>query len=204
MRHGARAGPARQDQVLGTEGTNRMSDDPVAILLIRVAAQDRAAFRSVYVAASAKLFGTLLRILGTRSEAEDALQEVFTRVWLHARRFDPEKGAGMTWLIAIARNHAIDLLRSRPDARLSSDVEVLDAVADDRPGADSRLQALGEARRIAECFASLDPDRASALKGAYLNGQSYQALAERFDVPINTMRTWLRRGLLQLRECMDA
>ena len=88
-------------------------DDPVSELFLRVAAQDRAAFRSVYSATSAKLMGVLLRILANRAEAEDALQEVFTRVWLRAGRFDPAKGAGMTWLVAIARNHAIDRLRSR-------------------------------------------------------------------------------------------
>ena len=79
-----------------------MTDDPIADLLNKIAAQDRAAFRMIYNDTSAKLMGVLLRILGNRSEAEDALQEVFTRVWLRAGRFDPEKGRGMTWMIAIA------------------------------------------------------------------------------------------------------
>ncbi len=181
-----------------------MSDDRVADLIVAVSASDRAAFREVYAATSSKLFGTLLRILGTRSEAEDALQEVYTRLWLNARRFDPAKGAGMTWLIAVARNHAIDRLRARPDARMSDDEDALDNVADDAPGAENRLLALGDARRIVDCFGTLEPDRALAIKAAYLQGRSYQALAERFDVPVNTMRTWLRRSLLKLRECMDA
>lgn len=180
-----------------------MTDDPLAAMLLRVAAHDRAAFREVYSAASAKLFGVLLRILRTRPEAEDALQEVFTRIWLHARRFDPAKGAGMTWMIAIARNHAIDRLRARTGAQLSKDDDALDSVADGRPGVEEKLLAMGEARRIAECFGTMEPDRAAALKGAYLDGLSYQSLAERHMVPLNTMRTWLRRGLLHLRECMD-
>ncbi|PZQ99415.1 MAG: RNA polymerase subunit sigma [Cereibacter sphaeroides] len=181
-----------------------MSEDRVADLLLRVAASDRAAFRDIYSATSSKLFGTLLRILGTRSEAEDALQEVFTRVWLNARRFDPAKGAGMTWLIAVARNHAIDRLRSRPDARMSDDEDALDAVADAAPGVESRLMALGEAKRAVDCFGTLEPDRATAIKAAYIQGRSYQALADKFGVPINTMRTWLRRSLIKLRECMEA
>ena len=94
-----------------------MTDDPIADLLNRTAAQDRASFRSLYTAASAKLMGVLLRILQNRSEAEDALQEVFTRVWLRAGRFDASKGRGMTWLIAIARNLAIDRIRARGEAR---------------------------------------------------------------------------------------
>jgi RNA polymerase sigma-70 factor, ECF subfamily len=179
-----------------------MADDPVADLLLRVAAGDREAFRNIYAATSAKLFGVSLRILGTRAEAEDALQEVYTRVWLHARRFDPGKGAGMTWLIAIARNHAIDRIRARREATTAED-DALETVADDRPGVLERLVAAGDARRIADCFSMLEPDRAAAVQSAYLRGLSYQALADRHGVPINTMRTWLRRSLLKLKECME-
>lgn len=175
--------------------------DPVADLLLRCATQDRAAFRSLYAATSAKLMGVLLRILGNRAEAEDALQEVFTRAWLRAGRFDPARGAGMTWLIALARNHAIDRLRSRKPEQ-SEDGEA-DLVADASPRAETRLIAQGEARRIAECFDTLEPDRAEAVRGAYLTGLSYQDLADRHDVPLNTMRTWLRRSLLKLKECLD-
>ncbi len=184
-----------------------MSDDPVADLLIKVARQDRAAFQAVYNDASAKLMGVCLRILGTRSEAEDALQEVFTRVWLRAARFDPEKGRGMTWLISIARNHCIDRLRTRAEAKgmhQYDDEEAVAAIADATPGAEARLIAAGEAGRIADCFNRLEADRAAAIRGAYLQGLSYQDLAERHAVPLNTMRTWLRRGLISLRECMDA
>ncbi len=181
-----------------------MTEDSVAELIARVAAQDRAAFRALYSATASKLLGVLLRILGTRSEAEDALQEVFTRVWLRAGRFDPEKGRGMTWLIALARNLAIDRLRARGPATTASDEgDALDAVADGAPSAEGRMIAKGEARRIAECFDTLEPDRAQAVRGAYLDGLSYLDLAERHGVPINTMRTWLRRSLLKLRECMD-
>jgi RNA polymerase sigma-70 factor, ECF subfamily len=144
--------------------------------------------------------GVLLRILKERAEAEDALQEVFTRVWLRAGRYDAGKGRGMTWLIAIARNLAIDRLRARPE---SLGDEGLDLVEDSAPRAESRLVALGEARRVAECFDTLEPERAEAVRGAYLNGKSYLALAAEHDVPLNTMRTWLRRSLLKLRECLD-
>ena len=179
-------------------------EDPVAELLIRVAGQDRTAFRELYSKTASKLLGVLLRILGNRAEAEDALQEVFTRIWLRAGRFDATKGRGMTWLIAIARNHAIDRLRARPDESLRDDADAMESVRDAAPTAENRLIALGEAGRIADCFATLEPDRAEAVRGAYLNGLSYVDLAARFDVPLNTMRTWLRRSLLRLRECMDA
>lgn len=177
-----------------------MSDDPVAQLIEKCAAQDRAAFRALYRDSSAKLMGVLLRILKERAEAEDALQEVYTRVWLRAGRYDSAKGRGMTWLIAIARNLAIDRLRARPEA--TSD-DGLDLVQDSAPRAETRLVALGEARRVSDCFDTLEPDRAEAVRGAYLNGLSYADLATRHAVPLNTMRTWLRRSLLKLKECLD-
>lgn len=176
-------------------------DDPAAPLLIRVAAQDRAAFRALYAQTASKLLGVLIRMLGQRADAEDALQEVFTRVWLRAATFDPDRGSAMGWLVTLARNHAIDRLRARPPQPAGE--EALEFVADTAPRADQRLIAKAEARRIAECFDTLEADRSAAVKGAYLEGLSYDDLAARFNVPLNTMRTWLRRGLISLRECME-
>ena len=144
--------------------------------------------------------GVLLRILKERAEAEDALQEVYTRVWLRAGRYDATRGRGMTWLIAIARNLAIDRLRARGAAL---DDDGLDTVADSTPRAETRLIAAGEARRVADCFDQLEPERAEAVRGAYLDGLSYVDLAARHMVPLNTMRTWLRRSLMRLKECLD-
>ena len=175
-------------------------EDPVARLIAQCAAADRAAFRDLYRDTSAKLMGVLLRMLKERAEAEDVLQEVYTRVWLRAARFDPAKGRGMTWLIAIARNLAIDRLRARPAA--TSD-DGLETVQDSAPRAETRLIAQGEAQRMADCFGTLEPDRAAAVRGAYLDGVSYGDLAARPAVPLNTMRTWLRRSLLKLKECLD-
>ena len=175
-------------------------DDPVADIILKCAAQDRAAFGQLYRDTSAKLLGTLLRILADRSEAEDALQEVYTRVWLRAGRFDAAKGRGMTWLIAIARNLAIDRLRARPPVTSDDGIEL---AASPEPRAETRLIALGEARRVSDCFDTLEPDRARAVRGAYLSGLSYADLATRHAAPLNTIRTWLRRSLLRLRECLE-
>ena len=177
-------------------------DDPIADLLIRIAAQDRAAFRQLYSLSASKLMGVLLRILNNRAESEDALQEVFTRVWLRANRFDADKGRGMTWLIAVTRNHAIDRLRARPAPTDGDDA--MASLRDPTPGAEAQLTAKGEARRIGDCFSTLEPAKADAIKGAYLNGLSYEDLSARHDVPLNTMRSWLRRGLLKLKECLEA
>ncbi len=177
-------------------------DDLIADLLQKIAAQDRAAFRQLYSLCSSKLMGVLLRIFGNRAESEDALQEVFTRVWLKAGRFDAAKGHGMTWLIALTRNLAIDRIRQRPNH--VSDDDAMAAVSDPAPRAETRLIASGEARRINDCFATLEPDKALALRGAYLTGLSYTDLAEQHGVPLNTMRTWLRRSLQKLKECMGS
>ncbi|MGL6210945.1 MAG: sigma-70 family RNA polymerase sigma factor [Paracoccaceae bacterium] len=170
-------------------------------MLIRIAAQDRAAFRELYATASSKLMGVLLRMLRERAEAEDALQEVFTRVWLRANRYDPEKGRGMTWLIAVARNLALDRLRRRTEDQ--AEENAAEAIVDQHPTAERRLIALGEAARVADCFDQLEPAKADAVRGAYLSGLSYLDLAARHAVPLNTMRTWLRRSLISLKECLD-
>jgi RNA polymerase sigma-70 factor, ECF subfamily len=177
-------------------------DDPVAEMIGRVAAADRAALRALYSAVSGKLFGVAFRILGNRSEAEDAVQEAFTRIWLNARRFDAAKARGMTWAIAITRNHAIDRLRARPAPSEGEDAAL--RIRDPSPGAEATLIAKGEAGRISDCFATLEPARAEAIRGAYLDGFSYEDLAARHNVPLNTMRSWLRRGLMRLRECLEA
>lgn len=155
--------------------------------------------------------GVLMRILGNRAEVDDALQEIFIRVWQRAAQYQPDKGRGMSWLIAVSRNHALDRLRRRPEAagmrqdyaRDADGQDPLDRIADTSAGAEDTLVATGEARRVMTCFEELEPDRAAAVKGAYLEGASYQDLAKRHNVPVNTMRTWLRRGLQRLKECLD-
>lgn len=129
------------------------------------------------------------------------MQELYTRVWLRAGRFDASRGRGMTWMIALARNLAIDRIRARRDT--TSDETVLDALVDAAPRAETRMIAMGEARRVSDCFATLEPAQADAVRGAYLSGLSYLDLAARHGVPLNTMRTWLRRSLLKLRECLE-
>jgi len=179
-----------------------MTDQSPDALLLRIADADRAAFAAFYSAAAPKLFAVLIRILGNRAEAEDALQEVFTRIWLRAARFSPERGSAMAWAIAIARNHAIDLIRAR-SALYPADDEEIAAQIDPAPRAEQRLAAAGEAARINACLGQLESTVATALRGAYLQGHSYSDLAKAANVPLNTMRTWLRRGLISLKDCMS-
>lgn len=169
-------------------------------LLCRVATGDRSAFRALYADASPKLFGVCLRMLRDRAEAEDALQEAFTRFWTRSHRYDPEKAQAMTWMIAVTRNLCIDRIRARP--RAAHDDAALPGLPDPRPTAEMRVVARGEADRFRICLGQLPQDRAHAICGAYLDGLSYEALAKRHAIPLNTLRSWLHRGLQKIRECM--
>ena len=178
--------------------------NPVEIenLIARVALGDRAAFNALYQATSSKLFSVTMRILSNRSEAEDALQEVYVKVWNRAASFSPGGYSPMAWLVSIARNQSIDLIRQRRGGHV--DIEEAFDLADSAPLPEQMTIQKSESREIARCLATLESDRANAVRGAYLDGQSYEELAERYNVPLNTMRTWLRRSLMKLKECLEA
>lgn len=170
-------------------------------LISRVSLRDRAAFAALYDMTSAKLFGICLRILGDRGEAEEALQEIYVKIWRRADRFSSGKASPMSWLSAIARNHAIDMVRTRrPAARAIDDAYDL---ADPKRDPEEMAVISGEGRRIEACMRELDADRAAAVTKAYVEGLSYDELAQHYAVPLNTMRTWLRRSLIKLKECLE-
>lgn len=168
-------------------------------MLARVALGDRDAFADLYDATSAKLFGIALRILKDRSASEDALQEAYIKIWHKADSYSANGLSPMTWLITIARNTAIDRLRARRETR---GLDMVAEPADPAATPEGSAIAASEARRIALCLDELEADRRAAVRGAYLMGETYADLAARFDVPLNTMRTWLRRSLIALRECL--
>lgn len=178
-----------------------MPPQDITRLIVRVGLKDRNAFDSLYRQTSAKLFGVCLRVLSDRAEAEEALQEVYVKIWTRADRFAASELSPISWLVVVARNHAIDRIRAR--RRPANDLETARDVADPAPGPEAEAEASGERARIELCMQELENDRASAVRGAYLNGDSYAELAARFDVPLNTMRTWLRRSLIKLRECLE-
>ena len=150
----------------------------------QVAGRDAAALREVYRRTSAKLLGVCLRILNDRDEAEDVLQEVYITVWNKADRFDATRASPITWLVSIARNRAIDRIRAR------------------RPTAD--LEAGADSARLAGCLDQLDERHANAVRTAFFQGVTYDALALKLGVPLGTMKTWIRRSLISLRACLQA
>lgn len=174
----------------------------ISDLIARCALRDRVAFRTLYQRTSAKLYGVTLRILKDRAEAEEALQEVYVKIWQRADRYVPGGFSPISWLVAVARNHALDVLRARKPA--SEEIDVALEVADAAPNPEQVEQSRGERARIDTCLDQLDREKADAVRGAYLDGYSYEELSARYKVPLNTMRTWLRRSLMKLRECLSA
>jgi RNA polymerase sigma-70 factor, ECF subfamily len=178
------------------------SPDEISRLLSRVALRDQQAFRQLYGATSAKLFGVCLRVLRNRTDAEDVLQEIYVKIWNNAGKYQVSGYSPITWLVAIARNGAIDRIRSRrPEA---ADLSTAEEIADAGPTPEQLAVQGGENERLRHCLEKLSAGRAEAVKAAYMEGYSYQELAERLGQPINTVRTWLRRSLISLRECLSS
>ena len=162
------------------------------------------ALEALYRTTSAKLFGVCLRILKDRGEAEEVLQEVYLTVWRKAHVFDPDRGLSpMTWLAAMARNKAIDRLRSRGRRRPAEPIDTAAGLADAAPSALDLLEVSGERRRLDLCLAELDGPQRIAIRTAFFDGASYPELAERMGAPLGTLKSWVRRGLLKLRACLE-
>ena len=178
------------------------SSQDIAELISRCALRDRAAFRLLYERTSAKLFGVTLRILKDRSEAEEAVQEVYVKIWQRADRYVAGNTSPISWLVAVARNHSLDVLRARRPP--SDDLDEAFDIADSGPSPERAAEDNQQRSQIENCLGTLEPDRADAVRGAYLDGYSYEELASRFAVPLNTMRTWLRRSLIKLKDCLSA
>ena len=184
---------------------NKASADrsALAAALQKVGQGDRSAFAQVYQRTSAKLFGVCLRILGNRNEAEEALQEAYINIWQKAEGFDSARSSPITWLATLARNKAIDRLRargSRPSEPLGSDAL---AVPDPSASADQGLEQADEGKALARCMSELEDKQAGAIRRAFFGGETYAELASREGVPLGTMKSWVRRGLLRLKECLQ-
>jgi RNA polymerase sigma-70 factor (ECF subfamily) len=171
--------------------------------LARVAAGEESALGEVYSRTSAKLFGLCLRILGDRSEAEDALQDVYVNIWRRAGSFDPARASPITWLATLARNRAIDRLRSAGARRISEPIEAALDRPDGSEDALSRLEGREERMRLMRCLGELEQRQSGAIRAAFFDGLTYAELADRGQVPLGTMKSWVRRGLLRLRECLE-
>lgn len=188
-------------------------NEALAAALSRAALGDRAAFATVYRLASAHLFGVILRIQSDRTLAEDLLQDTFVNIWRAAGSFDAARAQPLTWLTSIARHRAIDSLRRtqteprtvshvRLDAAGEDEVDLFDDLPSDGPGPLDLLQQAADARSLGRCIGQLSGEQQQALALAFYQGHSHAEVAEHLSQPLGTVKSWLRRGLMALKDCL--
>ena len=171
--------------------------------MARLARGDRAALEDIYRMTSVKLFGICYRILGDRKEAEDALQDVYVNLWRRADRYDPERASPIAWLAVFARNRAIDRLRSGRVQRDAAPLEAAAEVADSTPLAEELLIDAERKARVHHCLGKLEDNQRDNIRAAFFDGRTYADLAETQGVPLGTMKSWIRRGMLRLKACLE-
>ena len=183
--------------------TGAADHDALDQLLLRSARQDAQAFTLLYEATSSRLFGICLRMLADRREAEEVLQEAFVAVWQRAASFQPDKAHAMAWLVTLTRNKAIDRLRQHGEAKFDGETSFGELV-DQEPTPANQAERSQQYRRLDDCMKELEPEQRRSVREAFFSGATYSELATRASVPLGTMKSWIRRSLLQLRACLNA
>lgn len=180
--------------------------DQLVRLLHATAGGDQNAFSELYSASSAHLYGLLLRMLKRRDWAEEALQDCYVKIWQKADTYAPDKGAPLTWLMTVARYRALDLLRARrPEVEMPEEGEEPPMLlADSDAAADPEARAVeGEGiGRLELCLDGLQEEQRRSVLLAYYEGYTHQELAGMLSAPLGTVKSWVRRGLQRLRECL--
>lgn len=173
-------------------------------LIARCALGDRAAFVALYKATSPKLFAVILRILKRKYWAEEALQESYMKVWRSVGSYNASRGAPMTWLINIARNQALDLVRrsefrAQKVEHVPEDESVLVSPTPDPSG---EAETSAELARLRRCMEQLPEDHRHCIVLSYHEGLSPAEVAQQKRLALGTVKTWIRRGLVRIRECL--
>lgn len=181
-----------------TLGDSLAQETDLAALIERSAAGERAAFRALYEATAARLLAMTTRILGRRDLAEEAVQEAFVSIWRRAGDFDRDQGAAFAWMATIARRRAIDRLRASPWLKRETDDAALDLAA-----LGTTSQSGAEAIALKECLERLDPRARRSILLAYLYGMTHRELSRATGAPLGTIKSLIRRGILQLKQCLE-
>jgi RNA polymerase sigma-70 factor, ECF subfamily len=184
-------------------------DDPIDIsLLRRIAARDTAALAELYDRHSRLIFGLILRIIRDRAEAEEILQEAFVRVWTRAETYDPRLGGPLPWIVRVTRNVAIDRLRSRRTRAVidtpAPDGHSAEAMA--APDIQSPEAVAGDAERrqlLIDALSGLPADQRQLIEAAFFEGYTHSELARRFGLPLGTVKTRIRTGMITMRQRLE-
>ena len=175
-------------------------DLPDTALIAACARQDRAAFRALYARWGARLHGVALRITRDPSLAADATHDAFVQVWQQAGRFDPSLGEPGSWLMSLARYRALDLVRRRGREVLGH--EPTQEEADHGPDPLAQLLSSVDGTALHRCLETLSAERRRLVVMAFVEGYSHSQLASRLALPVGTVKSWIRRSLLGLKECL--
>ena len=174
----------------------------IAVLIAAVAGGSRAALKRLYELESRRLFGIAVRIVRRPDVAAEVLQDAFVQIWQNAHQFSPERGAGSAWLTGIVRFRALDAVRGTGREILSDDPTLGDiAVA---PDMIEQIEAQEGAVALHRCLASLDESQRRCIVLAYVDGFSHAEIAQHLNSPLGSVKSWVRRGLLALRRCLES
>lgn len=173
--------------------------------LAACAGGDRAALHRIYQHESRRLLGVALRIVRDRARAEDVLHDAFMNLWTKAASFDATRGEGRGWIHSIVRNQALSAVRSS-GREVSADEDAIEAieaeaVASAAPMAEA-FEINADLGRLDECLQRLDTPKRNSILLAYVDGCSHGEIAQRLNAPLGSVKAWVRRGLLSLRDCM--
>ena len=181
-------------------------DSQLIALLDRVAIADESALRELYDMTSSKLYGVAVRVVSNRDWAEDVLQEAFLNIWRIAADYKATLSPPMAWMALVVRSRGLDFLRRRTTGRADTmqelDDVISDTVAGDSPNPLDTTLASQQARALHDCLSQLEHKQREVVSLAYLRDLSHGELAEQLKLPLGTVKTWIRRGLEQLRGCM--
>lgn len=174
-----------------------LDNEQLQSLLARVALRDQRAFRELYDQTAAHLLGVSLRILGTRSLAEEALQDAFVQFWNNASSFSAARAKASTWMISIVRYRSLDLLR-----KADNDLP-LDEVAESALPTVEPFSGTDSEPGLERCLDELGKQQRACISMAYVEGRSHHEISARTGTPLGTVKSWIRRGLQQLKECLE-
>ena len=181
-------------------------DAPLIALLDRVAMADEAALRELYDMTSSRLYGVAVRVVSNRDWAEDVLQEAYLNIWRVAADYKASLSPPMAWMALVVRSRGLDFLRRRTTGHVDHTVEldemIAETVAGDAPNPMDVADASQQAQALHRCLDALENKQREVLSLAYLRDLSHGELAEQLRLPLGTVKTWIRRGLEQLRSCM--
>lgn len=181
-------------------------DTQLIALLDRVALADETALKALYALTSAKLYGVAVRVVSNREWAEDVLQEAYLNIWKAAGTYQASLSPPMAWMGLLVRSRGLDFLRRRASDRADRMQElnevISDTVAGDSPNPMDTTQASEQAWALHQCLGQLENKQREVVSLAYLRDLSHSELAEQLKLPLGTVKTWIRRGLEQLRGCM--